>query len=148
MTTKSVLFADALTEKSMQSLTSIIIASLKRKDTDINLSLKKKKISFCSLIHSVIHSNTCWKILCSNFCENVSVNINDHETLQMKVECVLVKVDASTSLAHGHSVLPLRAYAVVGCDVNGVGGRVMAHGQAQVRDTTGSVLLHQNVLGL
>ena len=44
--------------------------------------------------------------------------------------------------------LPLGADSVVGRNVNGVGGGVVAHCQAQVSDAAGAVLLHQNVLGL
>lgn len=44
--------------------------------------------------------------------------------------------------------LPLGSHSVVGSDVDGVGGRVVAHSQTQVCDTTRPVLLHQDVLGL
>lgn len=37
---------------------------------------------------------------------------------------------------------------MVGGDVDGVRGRVVADGQAKVSDAAGPVLLHQDVLGL
>lgn len=43
---------------------------------------------------------------------------------------------------------PLGSHSVVGCDVDGVGGRVVTHCQTQVSDAAGAVLLHQDVLGL
>lgn len=43
---------------------------------------------------------------------------------------------------------PLRANPLIGCDVNSVGGGVMTDSQAQVSDGTGTVLLHEDVLGL
>lgn len=43
---------------------------------------------------------------------------------------------------------PLGANPLIGCNVNGVCGRVMTDSQAQVCDGTGAVLLHQDVLGL
>ena len=44
--------------------------------------------------------------------------------------------------------VPLGAHAVVGGDVDGVRGRVVADGQAQVGDAARPVLLDQDVLGL
>ncbi len=44
--------------------------------------------------------------------------------------------------------VPFGAHSVVGCDVDGVGGGVVAHGQTQVCNAARAVLLHQDVLGL
>lgn len=42
--------------------------------------------------------------------------------------------------------LPFGSYSVVGGDVDGVSGGVVAHGQAQVSDAARPTLLHQDVL--
>lgn len=44
-------------------------------------------------------------------------------------------------------VLPFGAHSMVGGDIDGVCGRVMAHGQTEVCDAASAVLLHQDVLG-
>lgn len=44
--------------------------------------------------------------------------------------------------------LPLGPHSVVGRNVDGIGGRVVAYGQTQVGDAAGAVLLHQDVLRL
>lgn len=48
----------------------------------------------------------------------------------------------------GGSGLPLGSHSVVGSDVDGVGGGVVANGQTQVRDAASPVFLHEDVLGL
>lgn len=46
------------------------------------------------------------------------------------------------------SQLPLGSHSVIGSDIDGVGGGVVAHSQTQVCDATSPVFLHQDVLGL
>ena len=50
------------------------------------------------------------------------------------------------SVRSGHR--PLGAHPLIGGDVNSVIGRVVTDGQSQVSDSTGAVLLHEDVLGL
>lgn len=82
--------------------------------------------------------------------KNIVCKRNESKSTQLIASRIRInsRLRYKISLDHPHCALPLCAHTVVGRDVNGVSGRVMAHSQAQVRNTAGSVLLHQNVLGL
>lgn len=72
---------------------------------------------------------------------HVFIKLGWHEGCKLRNQ-VLLKVEDMCVFA------PLCAHSLVGGDVYGVGGGLVAHCQPKVSDGTGTVFLHQDVLRL